>query len=31
LYLRGKRWYLAPLIKLLRLERTFHMRLSSRA
>jgi len=31
LYLRGKRWYLAPLIKLLGLERTFHMRLSSRA
>jgi hypothetical protein len=31
LYLRDKRWYLAPLIKLLGLEGTFHMRLSSRA
>ncbi len=30
LYLRRRRWYLAPLIKLLGLERTFHMRLSSR-
>ncbi|MGH9929168.1 MAG: hypothetical protein ACREA9_08065 [Pyrinomonadaceae bacterium] len=31
IYLRRRRWYLAPLIKLLGLERTFHMRLSSRA
>ena len=30
-YLRGRRWYLAPLVKLLGLERTFHMRLSSHA